>query len=247
MKNFITGAVVTAGMLLASSGAFAGAFGEDGMVGKHYQVNFIGVPHDKSVDMTNSNRRTIFVPLNADGEVGKSVKIKYMVDSQDNSFRVIDGDATDGEAIIQVPYEYCTDYTTGCTDLLGYDVYAIALGKPYGGVLVTAECDYTKQVVDPGGTTGLECEDTLLMGSFDIQRKPGRPTVKDITNIFRAEGCLDNNADNICNTGDLEFRNMWIFNIEELASYMWDYDNNGLKLLQVRFYESSSEYIGYVK
>ncbi len=85
------------------------------------------------------------------------------------------------------------------------------------------------------------------MGSFEIQRSKGKPTVKDITNIFRAEGCLDNNADGFCNSGDLEFRNMWIFNIEELASYMWDYDNNGLKLMQVRFYESNSEYIGYVK
>jgi len=248
MKHLITGAAIAAFTMIASSSAFAGAFNNDGMTGKHYQINIIGVPHDKTVDMTNSDRRTIFVPLQSGGDVGRKVKIYYVVNPDDNSFKVIDGNATDdNEATIQVPYEYCTDYTTGCTDLLGYNVYAIALGKPLGGAIVTADCSYTEQVVNTDGTTGLTCQDTLLMGSFDITRQKNKPTVKDISDIFRATGCLDNNADGTCNTGDLEFRNMWIFNIEQLSSYMWDYDNNGLKLLQVRFYENDGGYIGYVQ
>ena len=246
MKTLIT-AMAAAAALSCVSGAFAGAHNTDGMVGKHFQVNIIGVSKDKTVDMDDSNRRTIFVPLDSGGDVGRQVKIKYMVNPADNSFAVVDGNATDGEAVIEGPYEYCTDYVAGCYDLLGYDVCAIALGKPGGSVIVTAECEYTKQVVDAGGTEGLECEDTLLMGSFEIERARKKPTVRDITDIFRAEGCLDNNDSGTCDSGDLEFRNMWIFNIEELSEYMWDYDNDGLKLLQVRFYESSSEYIGYVE
>jgi hypothetical protein len=33
-----------------------------GLSGPHFQINIIGVPKDKKVDMTNSDRRTIFVP-----------------------------------------------------------------------------------------------------------------------------------------------------------------------------------------
>jgi hypothetical protein len=36
------------------------------------------------------------------------------------------------------------------------------------------------------------------------------------------------------------FSNVWIFNVEELLSYYWDYDNNGLKLMKVRFYQTES-------
>lgn len=236
---------------LAATPAHAGAFGNDGMVGKHFQVNLIGVSHDKIVDMTGSHRRAIFVPLDSGEDVERKVKIKYVAG---DSFEVLDGNATDDNlAVIQVPHEYCDDYTTGCTDLVAYDVYGIALGKPYGGALVTAECNYTLKVVDADGTADLECEDTLLMGSFDLSRSKGKPKVEDITDIFRAEGCLDVADDDgtfsgTCESGDIEFKNLWIFNIEQLSEYMWDYDNNGLKLMQVRFYPSADTgYIGTVK
>ena len=227
---------------LAAPSLHAGAFGHDGMVGKHFQVNLIGVSHDKIVDMTDTSRRAIFVPLNSSGDVERKVKIKYVAG---DSFAVLDGNATDdNEAIIQVPHEYCDDYTTGCTDLVAYDVYAIALGKPHGGALVSAECNYTLDVVSTGDLT---CEDTLMMGSFELTRSKGKPKVEDITDIFRAEGCLDLVVDGICDSGDIEFRNLWIFNIEQLEYYMWDYDNNGLKLMQVRFYPSADRgYIGTV-
>ncbi len=235
---------------LAAPSVHAGAFGNDGMVGKHFQVNLIGVPRDKGADMTNTSRRAIFVPLDSGDDVGRKVKIKYVAG---DSFAVLDGNATDDNlAVIQVPHEHCVDYTAGCTDLVAYDVYGIALGKPYGGALVSAECSYTLTVVDAGGTSDLECEDTLLMGSFELNRGKGKPKVEDITNIFRAEGCLDVAEDDgsfsgTCESGDIEFRNLWIFNIEQLSEYMWDYDNNGLKLMQVRFYPSvDTGYIGTV-
>ena len=232
---------------LAAPSLHAGAFGNDNMVGKHFQVNLIGVPQDKIADMQDTSRRAIFVPLDSGEDVGRKVKIKYVAG---DSFLVVDGNATDDNtAIIQVPHEYCDDYTGGCDDLVAFDVYAIALGKPYGGALVSAECNYTLKVVDGDGTEGLTCEDTLLMGSFELTRSKGKPKVEDITDIFRAEGCLDVAEDDgsfsgTCESGDIEFRNLWIFNIEELADYMWNYDNNGLKLMQVRFYPSI--YKGYI-
>jgi hypothetical protein len=216
-----------------------------GLSGAHWNLNIIGVPKDKPVpSMTDSSRHTIFVPLQSGSDVSRQVKIEYV---RGDSFKVLDGNATnDNYAKIQVPYQFCDDYVNGCTELLSFDVYAVGLGKPNGAAIVTAECTYSKDVVDAVGTADLECEDTLLMGSFTVTRAKGKPQPVDITNVFRATGCLDNDADGICDSGDLEFRNIWIFNIEELVDYMWDYDNNGLKLMQVRFYETTSGSIGYV-
>jgi hypothetical protein len=85
------------------------------------------------------------------------------------------------------------------------------------------------------------------MGSFEIKRDKGKPRRVNITDIFRATGCLDYDDSGYCDVGDLEFRNIWIFNIVELTEYMWDYDNNDLKLMQVRFYPTTSGYIGIRK
>lgn len=248
MKKVIS----TLAMSILVAGAFCGTSlagkdynGNGFPTGRHFNLNIIGVSKDKVANMDYSHRHTIFVPLYTEGTVPRQVKIKYMAGED---FQVLDGNATDDNlAVIQVPYEYCGNLVEGCTDMLSYEVYTRAVGKPGGTALVTAECEYSLSVVDPDGTLGLTCEDTLLMGSFDVERAKGKPQTKDITNIFRADGCLDLDGEiGICDTGDLEFRNLWIFNIEQLESYMWDYDNTGLKNMQIRFYETVSGYIGYV-
>jgi hypothetical protein len=261
MKRFLTFALVfSLAIGLGYSSVLADKPTDDGgnyigngfPSGAHYTLNIIGVPQDKEVPtMTGSNRHTIFVPLNSGEDVDRQVKIKYVTDPNDNSFRVLDGNATDDDlAIIQVPFEYCTNLTDGCYDLLSFMVFARGLGKPGPdtGAVVTAECEYTLSVVDPDGTEGLTCEDTLLLGDFEVRRPGKKPITQDITDIFRATGCLDLAGEvGVCDSGDLEFRNIWIFNIPYLSEYMWDYDNNGLKLMQVRFYETTSGYIGFVE
>ncbi len=224
-----------------------------GLSGAHWNLLIIGVPKDKSVpSMDNGGRHTVFVPLNSGDDVGRKVKIFYERNLDDpDKFNVSDGNATDdNEATIQVPFEFCADEAAGCTELLSFDVYAVGLGKPGGATIITAECTYSDDVVDGGGTPNLECEDTLLLGTIEIKRTNGgknKPKRVDITDLFRVTGCLDQAGDpDVCDAGDLQFRNLWIFNIPELDEYFWDYDNNGLKLLQVRFYETTSGCIGTV-
>lgn len=206
------------------------AFGQvgQGLSGPHYNLNIIGVPKDKTVpDMTGSNRHVIFVPLQSGGDVSRQVKIQYIAGDE---FQVIDGNATDDNlAIIEVPS------SDGLADPC-YDVYAVGLGTPNGNAIITAECAFDEDLVG-GGT----CTDALLLDTFTVNRTNGgsnKPKRIDITDIFRATGCLDIVEDDVCSTGDLQFTNVWIFNIPNLLSYMWDYDNNGLKLMQVRFYLS---------
>jgi hypothetical protein len=213
-----------------------------GLSGAHWNLNIIGVPKDKTVPtMTDSNRHVIFVPLQSGADVTRQVKIYYI---RGEDFRVLEGNATnDNEATVQVPYEFCPDLDTGCEELLSFDVYAVGLGQPHRSAIVTAECTYSLDVVGSATT----CEETLKMGSFSVDRVKGNPKPVNITDVFRATGCLDVDGSGSCNTGDLQFSNLWIFNIPELQEYMWDYDNNGLKLMQIRFYETTSGSISTVK
>src|SRR5262249_35798725 len=135
-----------------------------GLSGPHYNLNFIGVPKDKTVpDMTGSNRHTVFVPLQSGGDVSRQVKIYYVPGDE---FRVIDGNATDDNtAIIQVPGSALSD--------ICFDVYAYALGKPFGNAVVQAEC-----TID--GLLG-SCSDALLQNTFSVSRMKGKPKQENIS------------------------------------------------------------------
>jgi hypothetical protein len=188
--------------------------------GQHFNLNIIGVPKGKTADMSNWDRHTVFVSLGATGAV--STKIIVQPNTADpTSFAVIDGNGTDGTAVIAVPYQ---SYGT-----LSYNVYATALGKPTGTVFVNGYAEFTD------GTYG-----ALDLGSFSLTRKNGTPKALDISDIFRATGYIDLDGSGTLTTGDTTFSNIWVFNIPTLVDYYWNYSNNGLKLMQVRFYQTTS-------
>lgn len=66
--------------------------GNGSPAGKHYTLNLIGVPEDKTADMAAGNR--IFVPLSDDSEIRLSAG---------TALKVVDGNATDGTAEFQLP------------------------------------------------------------------------------------------------------------------------------------------------
>ena len=187
-----------------------------GLSGPHYNLNIIGVSHPKTTAMDLTDRHTIFVPLSG------SVKISYVAGTE---FQVLDGNCTDADGCtIEVPSDPLGD--------LCYNVYATGLGKPNAGqVIVNADC-----TID--GLIG-SCADALLLNSFTVDRPKGKPRPQNISDVFRATGCIDVNSSGFCDSGDLQFTNVWIFNIPQLLSYFWDYNNTGLKLMQVRFYQTT--------
>lgn len=209
-------------IMLGVSPVFAGIGSDIPDNGAHYNLNIIGVPHGKTADMTDSSRHTIFVPLGANGAV-KSCKINVVRNTTSPSqFEVLDGNATDGSATIAVPFQ---DYGT-----MSFNVYATALGTPGG----QANVDATVTFKD--GTYG-----SLLMGSFELKRGKGSPKPVDISDIFRASGWIDVDASGTFDsTIDTSFDDVWVFNVPTFLSYLWDYDNQGLKLMQVRFYPATS-------
>jgi len=215
-------------LTLAAAPAFAQV--GKGLSGPHYNLSIIGVSQPKNTDMTDTSGHALFVNLN-----GPS-KISYIAG---NTFQVLDRNCTDGDGCtIEVPSVIGGD--------LCYNVYAVGLGKPGGSAIVTADCIFDGALVDATQT----CTDTLLQGSFTVSRTnngSNKPRRQDISDVFRASGCLDLNGSGTCDKGDVQFNNAWIFNIDQLESYWWDYNNTGLKNMQVRFYQTTCGSIETVK
>jgi hypothetical protein len=87
-------------------------------------------------------------------------------------------------------------------------------------------CYFTDGYCDPGGCdsiTDLCCTDADMDGIY--------------------EGCVPKELDVDCPEGTVQvtafcnsYTAEWVFNIGDFVTYLWDIQNNGLKLLQVRFY-----------
>jgi hypothetical protein len=112
-----------------------------------------------------------------------------------------------------------------------YDVFATTLGGP-GSANVDVVCEFDDTVADANIDAG-DC----ALGNIDIalERKSGKPVRQDITNYMRASGCFDTIDDDVCTAGEKTFNNVWIFNLEALETYYWIYDNQGLRVTQLRF------------
>lgn len=170
--------------------------------GAHYNLNIIGVPKDKSADMTGSNGHVIFVKLSGNTKINLS----------EGDFQVLDKNGTDGTAAFQLP-----NPDPDGDGVTAYSVYARALGKPGGGAVATS-C-----VTDALGDTYCSTENVVLV------RSSGRSK---FTNVSREllTVCLDTTGDGVCDLRSSLFS-------DSTLSYFWSYDNTGLKLAQLRFYE----------
>jgi hypothetical protein len=126
-------------------------------------------------------------------------------------FNVLDKNGTDGSAAFQLPNpDPENDGTTS------YSVFARALGKP-GGSSKTTTC-----ATDAAGELWCSAYSMVLV------REKGKST---FTNVSRELLYIYADTDG---DGNLERYNL--FN-SALSDYFWQYDNSGLKLAQLRFYE----------
>lgn len=127
-------------------------------------------------------------------------------------FKVIDPDATDGKATFQLPNP--DPENDGVT---WYSVYARALGKPGGSAKMTT-C-----AIDP-----VTLEEICSIATLAVQRTKGKQSFDNVSNqLLYIYADLD---------GDGTVERMPLFD-DRLQDYFWSYDNQGLKLLQLRFYE----------
>jgi hypothetical protein len=127
-------------------------------------------------------------------------------------FRVIDYDGTDGNAKLQLVDPY-----PGTTETAVYKIYVRALGKPGGSANITS------------GFTDELGNDWYSLETVTVTRNKGKSVFSDktleLTTIY-----VDLTDDGIDNP--IRYR---LFD-NALWDYFWQYDNNGLKLCQLRFY-----------
>lgn len=193
--------------------------------GAHYTLNIIGVPKEKSADFDGGNGHRIFVGLGRNGTATTRISLGP------GDFGVIDANGTDGAAAFQLPNP---DPDGDGTTL--YSVYLRVLGKPGGtGTLQSCYEDAlgTWCAVDfDGGVEPISLERT----------KGGAPKFTNVSkDLLYVDHCLawDAGLDTILGTEDdvcTDVEQIGLFS-NELLSYYWNYDNQGLKLVQLRFYE----------
>jgi hypothetical protein len=128
------------------------------------------------------------------------------------SFNVLDSDGTDGSARLQLLDPY-----PGTTTTSVYKIYVRALGKPGGSMTMTSG------FVDEYGNYWYSLENVSLT------RNKGKSVFSDktleLTTIY-----VDITDDGIDNPVRYNLFDNALYN------YFWNYDNNGMKLLQLRFY-----------
>lgn len=199
--------------------------------GPHYNLNIIGVDKEKTADMTNSDRHTIFVALGSKGNpVATNIYLQPGYD-----FQVCDGNGFDAAydctgnqikgnlgATFQLPCNTSLTYdpNLGCpADVAqrSYTVWARALGKPGGqaDVMTCATDLATGEVV-------CATENVLT-----LKRGPGKSTWQDATSELTSL-VADVDGDGVAET-------IALF-ASGFEDFFWQYSNQGLKLAQLRFY-----------
>jgi hypothetical protein len=201
---------ILAGMLaLALAVAVTGSYagiGNDMPSGPHYNLNIIGAKYEK--DIGESMGHSLFVKLEGKTRI-------LMTQAVDGEFVVVDRDGTDGSAEFNIAPGY-------------YDVYARALGKPNGSVHIESWGEFEDD----------EGYQVFKLGEVDLSRMKGKPQTVNINDLFYVTVtlCTDwDEATQTCNQ-TVTYTDEWVFDIEELLQYYWEYYNADLKLLQVRFY-----------
>jgi hypothetical protein len=253
MKKTIIGIFVLI-MALSMGTAFADKPG-DGLTGndspqvkKMFSLNIIGVPKNKTADMDNSGHR-IFVPLEGKAQINLQ---------EGEEFAVIDANGTDRDgALLQLPKPGLDPYLVG-GDMTGvdtdsdYSVFVRPLGKPGGWATITTCADlledneeflallpgkFERTLNDScafGGIASVE-----QVGSEITLRQTGKSTFKNVTAelltiVLRVEVEVEEDV------FEVYYVRVPIFD-DMLENEYWEYDNNGLKILQMRFYEIGTD------
>jgi len=208
--TFYLAAAVAVGMTATAAAAQKASTGNGAPSGSHFNLNIIGVAHGKNPNMAKGGGDVIFVGL---GTSSDAVTTKILLSqAADSEFTVLDKNGTDGEASFALP-------APG-----SYTVWARALGTP-GGQSKIATC---ATFIDPTTLTS-----TILCSTDNevFVRGKGKSSFRDVTSALTTISLVPGSAAELaCGTPTVSLFDTC------LQDFLWQYDNNGLRLLQVRFY-----------
>ena len=187
--------------------------------GPHYNLNLIGMEVEKNADAgdTKGQGHRIFVKLNGKTDI-------YLKEGAvQDKFAVIDYDGTDGRAEFELPSPDPT-----CSEVTEYSVFIRAL-TPHGDATMRS-CAETIDTSD--GSTDRWCS----IGEFEVNlSKNGRERFENVSRQLLYVTIIDPN------NGKLTRVPLFADGAED---YLWEYDNNGLRLTQMRFYPTGTDVSG---
>jgi hypothetical protein len=230
-----------------------------------YKLNIIGVPQEKSADMDNNNGRRIFVQLWSTGNTvtnpgGKNNHLKnsdknkiYLCNSTNGEndynkdgrcdawrtanvgeFGVIDANATDSNgALFGIP-DPCADADSKTACDPSYAIWARAKAGSGSATITTCAEEY----YDPYPTGyDIWCGDN----GVTLTKRSDRQAIEVTDNLLYMNITIDGVANpelaacvGTTTTGS-ETIKIYIFD-NCFENYFWNYDNKGLKNLELRFY-----------
>ncbi len=217
MNNRVICRVLVAGLVVvlaaASTLADQATTGNGGPSGAHYNLNLIGMAKAKNVDPNSitSDGHRIFVQLGSKDNTA-TTRISLV---QGADFAVLDYDGTDGSAKFQLP-----NPDPDGDGITQYSVYLRVLGKPGGKIRMTTSA------TDPN--TGEIVSDVSVVSV----REKGQSKFANVSAalLYIYAWIFDDT------TGTWVYQRVPLFS-DLLQDYLWQYDNNGARLVQVRFYE----------
>jgi hypothetical protein len=178
-----------------------------------YKFNLIGVPRDKKPDMSGDAGKRMFVKLEGQSKI-------YL---QKGEFDILDANATDGNGgRFQLP-----DPDPDGDGVTSYGVYVRPVGTPGGSARVGSCIEGDLDPTLEGDETLCSTETKLLV------RGTGKPQVENVSKELLSL-CLDTDDIVGCDTRSFLFD-------DETVEYLWNYDNNGLRVAQVYFLEISQD------
>ena len=141
-------------------------------------------------------------------------KTKILLSEGD--FQVLDANGTDGSASFQLPSPDADG-----DGITSYSVFACALGKPGGSARIVT-C-----ATDP-----LTMEEVCSTLNYVAVRESGKSRFTNVSNelLFLYADLDGDGTDERYSLID-----------DRLQDYFWEYDNTGLKVLQLRFYEIATD------
>jgi hypothetical protein len=220
MKRLTTiiGVICAIGAMAGAPAALGGT-GNGVPPGPHFNLNIHGVANGQG--FSGSNQNDIFVPLYGSCKI--TLVQNPLVSPFNDSFGVLQPNCVASPNVAQfaLPAPCAIDATTGlCSgSTTYYSVWARALAKP-GGWSSATTC-----ATDP--VDGLVCS----LNSYVAVRGTGGSKFANETSalLFLTT----------CNTVTGKTTSTPIFS-QNYQNYFWEYDNTGLRLLQLRFYQVPS-------
>jgi hypothetical protein len=243
----------------------------DGSVlsGQHYSLNIIGVDNPKKANMDDNSGHVIFVDLNGTSKI--ELVESGTADApgtEADDFAVLDKNGTDrSPAVLALPDPGLEPYVVGeeteeTDTITNYSIFVRPLGSPQGEpyAKITTCADVLESF-----ETWLDRGDIAILnraGEFggvasvestgQLTRTKGQSiftnqTAALLTIVLKVQVSVDLNEDgDTADEGEVYviYVRVPIFD-DMLANEYWEYDNNGLKLLQVRIYRVGTDVSNY--